>query len=157
MKKVLALALALGLVSSPALAQQPSEIAIVPGSTINMVAREARIPITIENASDALATVTLKGVATSFRIEVVEFVETEVPANTSVVVELPVRAIANGPVQLKLWLVQDGKMLNDFVFVDVNVNYDVELFLLVSFAVVLLVLITVGGIRTARKLRRGKA
>lgn len=153
MKKLFALLLSLLFVSSSASALE-SEIRIVPGSTINLVAREARIPISIENGTSESATVTLKGVATSFRLEVVEFVETEIPANTSVVVELPVKALANGPSQLKLWIVRDGDKLNDFVLVDVNVNYDIELFLIVSMGAVLIVLVTIGGIRTARKLRK---
>lgn len=134
-----------------------SEIKIVPGSTINLVAREANIPISIENGTSESAVVTLKAVATSFRLEVTEFVKTEIPANTSVVVELPVQALANGPTQLKAWIVKDGKKLNDFVYIDVNVNYDIELFLIVSMGAVLVVLVTLGGIRTARKLRRSQA
>lgn len=158
MKKLIAVLIGLLLIPVASLGQgKPSAIEIVPGSTINLVAREARIPITIKNATTENADVVLKGVATTFRIDVLDFVEASVPANASVVVELPVRAIANGPTQLKLWLVQDGAMLNDFVLIDVNINYDIELFIIVSFGAVLLVLVSVGGLRTFRKLRRSKS
>jgi len=49
--------------------------------------------------------------------------------------------------------VADEKVTEDTI-IAVNVNYDVELFLLVSFAVALFALMIVGIIRTTLRLRR---
>jgi len=57
-------------------------------------------------------------------------------------------------VEIRVWLeVADEKVTEDTI-IAVNVNYDVELFLLVSFAVALFALMIVGIIRTTLRLRR---
>jgi hypothetical protein len=141
-------------VSSPAVASEV--VHIVPGSNINLVARDGRIPVTVQNPTSESVTVTVVGVATSFRLEFLEPQELVIPANTSAVAELPVRAIANGPVEVKVWVEQDGERIGEEVTLAVRVNYDVELFLLVSLGVAMFGLIVVGIIRTVVKLTRSR-
>jgi hypothetical protein len=152
LKRLIGLLLVLLSVSSPASAA--SDVFIVPGSEINLVARDARIPVTIQNDGLEPVTVVLNGASTSFRIEVVETTELEIPAGTSQLAELPVRAIANGPVDLKVWLEIDGEQVGEPQTLSINVNYDVELFLLVSFGFLMFALIVVGIFRTVLKFRR---
>jgi hypothetical protein len=149
MKKI-ALALLLLLIPLPASADPE----VVPGSQINLVARDARIPITVKNPDLQPIEVTLKAESTSFRLEVLEDVVVLLPAQSSEVVELPVRAIANGPVQLRVWLEVNGEKVSQDQLITINVNYDVELFLLVTFGVVMFALVLVGVARTSSKLRR---
>lgn len=149
MKKI-ALALLLLLIPLPASADPE----VVPGSQINLVARDARIPITVKNPDLQPIEVTLKAESTSFRLEVLEDVVVLLPAQSSEVVELPVRAIANGPVQLRVWLEVNGEKVSQDQLIAINVNYDVELFLLVTFGVVMFALVLVGVARTTSKLRR---
>jgi hypothetical protein len=149
MKKI-ALALLLLLIPLPASANPE----VVPGSQINLVARDARIPITVNNPDLQPIEVTLKAESTSFRLEVLEDVVVLLPAQSSEVVELPVRAIANGPVQLRVWLEVNGEKVSQDQLITINVNYDVELFLLVTFGVVMFALVLVGVARTTSKLRR---
>lgn len=149
MKKI-ALALLLLLIPLPASADPE----VVPGSQINLVARDARIPITVNNPDLQPIEVTLKAESTSFRLEVLEDVVVLLPAQSSEVVELPVRAIANGPVQLRVWLEVNGEKVSADQLITINVNYDVELFLLVTFGVVMFALVLVGVARTTSKLRR---
>ena len=149
MKKI-ALALLLLLIPLPASANPE----VVPGSQINLVARDARIPITVNNPDLQPIEVTLKAESTSFRLEVLEDVVVLLPAQSSEVVELPVRAIANGPVQLRVWLEVNGEKVSADQLITINVNYDVELFLLVTFGVVMFALVLVGVARTSSKLRR---
>ncbi len=149
MKKI-TLALLLLLIPLPASADPE----VVPGSQINLVARDARIPITVKNPDLQPIEVTLKAESTSFRLEVLEDVVVLLPAQSSEVVELPVRAIANGPVQLRVWLEVNGEKVSADQLITINVNYDVELFLLVTFGVVMFALVLVGVARTTSKLRR---
>jgi hypothetical protein len=149
MKKI-ALALLLVLIPLPASANPE----VVPGSQINLVARDARIPITVSNPDMQPVEVTLKAESTSFRLEVLEVVVVLLPAQSSEVVELPVRAIANGPVQLRVWLEVNGEKVSEDQLITINVNYDVELFLLVTFGVVMFALVIVGAARTTSNLRR---
>ena len=153
MKRLLALVLTMLALVSPAQAET-SELYIVPGSEINLVARDGRIPVTIKNDSPETQTVTLNGASTTFRLEILSTTEVTIPAGSSQLAEIPVRAIANGPVELKVWLEQDGREIGESELLQVNVNYDVELFLLVSFGFLMFALIVVGIFRTVLKFRR---
>ena len=149
MKRVLALVMALMMLPVPASA----DVEIVPGSDINLVARDANIPITVRNTTDAGIEVQVVGESTSFRLEILESALVTIPPQSSQLAELPVRAIANGPVEIRVWLEVDGERVTEDTVIRVNVNYDVELFLLVSFAVAMFALMIVGIIRTTLKLR----
>ena len=151
MKRFLALLAALLLIPSAALALEPS---IVPGSNVNVVARDARIPVTVTNPTNQDLEVTVTAISNSFRLEILEPAVLVIPAQSSAVAELPIKAIANGPVQISVSLDMGDVQVGDSVLVDVNVNYDVELFLLVSFGVAMFALIVVGVFRTTSKLRK---
>lgn len=152
MRRILALLVALVMLPLPAVA---ADVEIVPGSNINLVARDTRIPVTVKNNTDETVTVVVKGQATSFRLEVLDSAEVLIPPQSSAIAELPVTAIANGPVQIAVWVEEkSGERLGEDVIVDINVAYDVELFLLVTLAVAMFALIIIGVIRTAIKLGR---
>jgi hypothetical protein len=150
-RRVWLLVLALLLIPNAAIAAEPS---IVPGSNINVVARDARIPVTVTNPTDQDIEVTVMAASNSFRLEIIENATLIVPARSSAVAELPIKAIANGPLEISVWLSVEGNQIGDTVVVEVIVNYDIELFLLVSFGVAMFALIVIGVIRTTSKLRR---
>ena len=153
MKRTLTLLLvAMAMVFGPL--AQASDVYIVPGSEVNLVARDGRIPITVQNDGSESAIVIVHGKSSSFRLEVLKETEITIPAGSSQLAELGVRAVANGPVELEIWLEQNGVEVGKRELVQVNVNYDVELFLLVSFAFAMFGLILIGSYRTVRKLRR---
>jgi hypothetical protein len=149
MKKLLALIV---LLTIPLPANAAPEI--VPGSTINLVARDARIPITVSNPDTESVEVVIRSESTSFRLEVTDEIALLVPAQSTEIAEIPVRAIANGPVEIRVWLEVAGERISEDQLITINVNYDVELFLLVSFGVAMFALVIVGIIRTTIKLRR---
>jgi len=151
LKRFLALLAALLILPSTAMASEPS---IVPGSNINVVARDARIPVTVSNPSEEDVEVTVTAVSNSFRLEVLETAVIVIPARSSAVAELPIKAIANGPVEITVSLSVAGVQVGDAVVVEVNVNYDIELFLLVTFGVAMFALIVVGVFRTTSRLRK---
>ena len=151
MKRVWLLVLALLVIPNAAMAAEPS---IVPGSKINVVARDARIPVTVANPTNDDIEVTVLAASNSFRLEILEGATLIVPARSSAVAELPIKAIANGPLEISVWLSVEGNQIGEPVVVEVNVNYDIELFLLVSFGVAMFALIVIGVIRTTSKLRR---
>lgn len=154
MKRLVALVLLLLGVASPSFASE--NVHVVPGSNINLVARDGRIPVTVQNPTSESVTVMVVGAATSFRLEFLEPQELTLPANTSAVAELPVRAIANGPVEVKVWVEINGERVGEETTLSVRVNYDIELFLLVSLGVAMFGLIVVGIIRTVVKLTRSR-
>ena len=58
--------------------------------------------------------------------------------------------------EVKVWVEVDGERVGDETTLSVRVNYDIELFLLVSIAVAMFGLIVVGIIRTVVKLARSR-
>jgi hypothetical protein len=133
-----------------------SDVYIVPGSEVNLVARDGRIPVTIKNDSSESATIIVHGKSSTFRLEVLKETEITIPGGSSQVAEVGVRAVANGPVELEIWLEENGVEVGKREIIQVNVNYDVELFLLVSLAFAMFGLILIGSYRTVRKLRRSR-
>jgi hypothetical protein len=133
-----------------------SDVYIVPGSEVNLVARDGRIPVTIKNDSSESATIIVHGKSSTFRLEVLKETEITIPGGSSQVAEVGVRAVANGPVELEIWLEENGVEVGKREIIQVNVNYDIELFLLVSFAFAMFGLILIGSYRTVRKLRRSR-
>lgn len=155
MKRLLTFVLAaLAVLAGPA--ALASDVYIVPGSEVNLVARDGRIPVTIKNDSSESATIVVHGKSSTFRLEVLKETEITIPAGSSQVAEVGVRAVANGPVELEIWLEENGVEVGKREIIQVNVNYDVELFLLVSFAFAMFGLILIGSYRTVRKLRRSR-
>ena len=76
MKRLIALLVAaIALLTGPA--AMASDVYIVPGSEVNLVARDGRIPITIKNESSESATIIVHGKASSFRLEVLKETEPE--------------------------------------------------------------------------------
>lgn len=132
---------------------QAESLKIVVGSSINLVAREAAIPFTVENSGLDPAEVTLRAEAASFRIQVLSSATATIPGQSSSLIEIPVRAIANGSAAIRIWLEQNGERVGPVVPVAINVNYDLEAYLLVTFGVAVILLMVVGAIRTGVRLR----
>lgn len=142
--------------ATPAQADLSDDIRIISSSDINLLARESRLPITIQNNWNYPITLTVHGFSNSFRLEVLNRVKVQIPAGESAVAELPVRAIANGTVDLRVWISVNGNRLGNDTELRVNVNPDVELYLIIGFLVLLSGLGVAGAVRTRLKLRRGK-
>lgn len=140
----------------PAQAALSDDIRIISSSDINLLARESRLPITIQNNWNYPITLTVHGFSNSFRLEVLNRVKVQIPPGESVVAELPVKAIANGTAQLRVWISVNGNRLGNDTELTVNVNPDVELFLIIGFVIVLSGLGVAGAVRTRLKLRRSQ-
>ena len=164
LKKLIAIALsALSIFLTPMTAQaadlftnlnEAEGIYIVPGSDINLVARSSNIPVQIKNTFDADVTVHVYVRPTNLRVVVPSAVAIKVPAQTSVTAKVPVEAIANGDVYLKVWIETfSGVRIGTPVVLSMNVNADVESTLLISFGGGVLLLLGFGITRTIRKNR----
>ena len=163
LKKVLAILLALATVlfATPAKAldtENGQGVFIVPGSEINLVARTSNIPVQIKNVFDSEVLVHVHVQPTNPRVVVPASVEIKVPGNTSVTAKVPVVAVANGGVVLKVWLSTfSGNRLGKPTFLRMNVNADIELNMLIGFGGGIALLLGFGIARTVRKSKRKHA
>jgi hypothetical protein len=163
LKKFLAILVALSTVfiAVPAHAldtQNGEGVFIVAGSEINLVARTSNIPVQIKNVFDSDVVVQVHVQPTNPRVVVPTAVEIKVPGNTSVTAKVPVIAVANGGVMLKVWLSTfSGQALGKPTFLHMNVNADIELTMLLGFGGAILTLFGFGIARQLRKSRRKHA
>lgn len=97
-------------------------------STINVLASEASIPVTVENALGVPVHVTVVVSPSNGRLVVGETVDTDISANSRVTVRLPVKArIGNGPVSLTVTLLaRDGSEVGSPTVIPANVQADWE-------------------------------
>lgn len=128
---------------------------IVPGSDINLVARTSNVPVQIKNAFASDVRVFLHAKPTNPRVVVARVVEVEIPGGTSVTAKLPVEAVANGVVVLRVWLTTfSGVKIGKESLLQINVSADVEAALLIGFGGAVLALLGFGVARTVSKSRR---
>ncbi len=127
-------------------------VAIVPGSTINLVSRESKIPVSVRNEFDSEVRVHVYLTPDSFRVVVPQGVEVVIPPLTTVNVQVPVRAIGNGDVSLAAYVTTfSGIQLNPEVQLKMTVNADVEGYILIFFSITVVGLAILGAIRTIRR------
>jgi hypothetical protein len=127
-------------------------VAVVPGSTINLVSRESKIPVSVRNDFDAEVKVHVYLQPDSFRVIVPQGVEVIIPPLTTVNAQIPVRAIGNGDVTLAATVTTfSGHQLGDPVELKMTVNADVEGYILIFFTITVAGLAVLGAIRTIRR------
>lgn len=162
---ILAAALAASILSpnsASAAARIPSAIPtdipsvhIVPGSVINLVSGESKVPVRIQNDFDSEIRVQVHMLPSNPRVLVPNAVEVVVPAQSGINAQVPVKAIGNGKVFLIVWLTTfSGIRITENSHLQMNVNAGIETAMLIVFGVSVLGLGTVGVLRTRRKLRR---
>jgi hypothetical protein len=132
-------------------------IRIVPGSVINLVSAESKVPVRIQNDFDSDIRVHVHMKPSNPRVSVPQAVEVIVPASSGVNAQVPVKAIGNGKVFLIVWLTTfSGIRLGPNSNLQMNVNAGIETAMLIVFASLIVALGTVGVLRTRSK-RRLKA
>ena len=130
-------------------------IRIVPGSVINLVSSESKVPVRIQNDFDSEIRVHVHMKPSNPRVTVPQAVEVIVPASSGINAQVPVKAIGNGKVFLIVWLTTfSGIRLGPNSNLQMNVNAGIETVMLIVFAGLIASLGTVGGLRTRSKLRR---
>ena len=144
--------------ATPVVSAIPTDIPsirIVPGSTINLVSSESKVPVRIQNDFDADIRVHVHMKPSNPRVSVPQAVEVVVPASSGINAQVPVKAIGNGKVFLIVWLTTfSGIRLGPNSNLQMNVNAGIETAMLIVFASLIATLGTVGVLRTRAKIRR---
>lgn len=129
-------------------------VAIVPGSTINLVAHESKIPLSIRNDFDSEVTVHAWVIPESFAVIVPHGIEVKIPPKTTVTAQVPVIAVSNGEVDLKAYLTTfSGRRFNGSVKLHMVVNADIETSVIFAFGASVVTLLGFGVVRTIRRRR----
>jgi hypothetical protein len=134
-------------------------IRIVPGSSIHLVSRSSKLPISIRNDYPQEIRVQVHVAPSNLRALFPAAIEVTVPANTTYVAQVPVNAIADGDVPLKAWLTTfSGLSLGPAVDLQLTINAEVEDSLISGFVILISGLGVAGVLRTrAKRVRARKA
>jgi hypothetical protein len=146
-----------GSITDPDVLPQP-QVAVVPGSVINLLSRSSKIPIAIKNDYPSPVRIRVVVQASNLKVLIPVVVEVLVPANTTVTAQVPVTAIGDGDVVLHTTLETfSGLRLTTPVDLQMKVILGVEDAVVFAFSGFVVLLGAIGAIRTVRKNRRDKA
>ena len=141
-------------IANPDTLPQPL-VEIIPGSSINLLSRSSKLPISIRNRYANSIKVRVRVQASNLKVLIPAVVEVLVPANTTVTAQVPVNAIADGPVVLHATLESfSGNRLTVPVDIQMNVILGLENTVLYGFLGFVAALAAFGVYRTMRKRRR---
>lgn len=153
---IVALAASIGLAAMPAFpAEEAGEVAIVKGSSINLVSRESSFPVAVTNTFSGEIQVLVRLQSNSAKVIVEDSsVQLVIPAGTTVNAQFPIRAIGSGEVVMVAWLTSlSGIELGSKVPIRLIVNPDIETAAIVLFLVFVAGLLAFGVFRTLRRRR----
>lgn len=155
-KLALALAIAAGVfVPSAAQADSGYDIQIIKGSNINLVSQASRVPILIRNNYNTEVRVLIHVAPSNLRVRMPQTTSVTIAPNSTVNATVPVQAVANGDVQLYVWLTSfSGVRLGDDQVINMQVMGNAEAIALGSMGVVVLGLLVIGVARTLRRRRK---
>lgn len=134
----------------------PAQVFIVAGSNINMVSRESKVPVSVQNNYDRAVRIRVHARATNAQVNVQDFVSLTVPANSRKDALIPISVISNGVFQVKVWVttftdIRIGKTTE----IKLTANPDIELYILFSFGALIIVLVGLGASRMVRRNKSG--
>ena len=134
------------------------QIHIIPGSTIHLVSKSSKLPVSIRNDYDAEVRVQVHVSPGNLKVIVPAAIEVTVPAQTTYVAQVPITALADGEVPLRAWLTTfSGIRLGKTVPLQLVVTAEVENSLILGFAIVVVGLGVAGLLRTRAKRKREAA
>ncbi len=131
---------------------RPIGVRILSGSKVNLVSHESKLPIAITNDFDTEVRVVVHVRPKTLQVVMPSAVEVTIPAQTTINAKIPITATADGDVTIEAWLTTfSGLKFGRVVQLQVGVNEDVELYLILSFAFLVGVLIVIGVLRTLNR------
>jgi len=129
-------------------------VRIVPGSKINLVSSQSRVPISIRNDYGVEVRVFLWAKPVALWLEMPQTTEVTIPANTTINATVPITAIANGNAEVRVYLTSfSGVRIGPTVWMQLQVERDVEPAILVTFSAIVVVLGVIGGRRMLARSR----
>lgn len=132
----------------------PAQVFIVTGSDINMVSRESKVPVSVQNNYDRAVKIRVHARATNAAVNVSDYVSLTVPANSRKDALVPISVIASGDFTVKVWVTTFTDIrIGNTIDLKITANPDIEMVILFSFATVVLALIGLGAYRMLRRNR----
>ena len=130
----------------------PAQVFVVTGSDINIVSRESKIPVSIQNNYDRQVRIRVHAASPDPAVTVPEYVSLTIPANSRKDALLPINILSGGQYKLKVWITTFTDIrVGETVLMNLTVNPDIEVMLIISFGALIAVLLVLGVIRMVRR------
>ena len=158
LSKLLVAAFALLLVGGAAAsANETYDVKIIKGSHINLVSRASRVPVLIQNNYDTEVRVLVHVSTSNLRARLPQTTSVTIAPNSTVNAVVPVQAVANGDVELTIWLTSfSGVKLGQPEVITMHVIGNAEAIGLGTMGGLVLLLLVVGSIRMARRRKQAE-
>ncbi len=155
--KVLAVLVLLAVATPVQAALPPAQVFVVTGSNINIVARESKVPVSIQNNYDRQVRIRVHASAPDPAVTVQKFVSLTIPANSRKDALIPISILSGGEYKLNVWVTTFNDIrVGETVQMNLTVNPDIEVFIIIVFGALIAVLLALGVIRMKRRGNSGE-
>ena len=152
--KVLASALlvVLAIATPVEAALPPAQVFVVSGSDINIVSRESKIPVSVQNNYDRQVRIRVHTSSPDPAVNAVNYVSLTIPANSRKDALIPISVLSGGEYKLKVWLTTFTDIrIGQTVSMKLTVNPDIEVMIIVIFGSIIAILLGLGVLRMTRR------
>lgn len=152
--KVLASALlvVLAIATPVEAALPPAQVFVVSGSDINIVSRESKIPVSVQNNYDRQVRIRVHTSSPDPAVNAVKYVSLTIPANSRKDALIPISILSGGEYRLKVWLTTFTDIrIGQTVSMKLTVNPDIEVMIIVIFGSIIAILLGLGVLRMTRR------
>ena len=152
--KVLASALlvVLAIATPVEAALPPAQVFVVSGSDINIVSRESKIPVSVQNNYDRQVRIRVHTSSPDPAVNAVKYVSLTIPANSRKDALIPISILSGGEYKLKVWLTTFTDIrIGQTVSMKLTVNPDIEVMIIVIFGTIIAILLGLGVLRMTRR------
>ena len=132
----------------------PAKVFVVSGSDINIVSRESKIPVSVQNNYDREVTIRVHASAPNPAVNVEKYVTLTIPANSRKDALIPISILSGGEYKLNVWVTTfNDQRVGETVSIKLTVNPDIEIMIIIIFGSIIAVLLGLGVLRMARRNR----
>jgi hypothetical protein len=155
--KALAVLVLLAVATPVQAALPPAQVFVVTGSNINIVSRESKVPVSIQNNYDRQVKIRVHASAPDPAVTVQKFVSLTIPANSRKDALIPISILSGGEYKLNVWVTTFNDIrVGETVQMNLTVNPDIEVFIIIVFGSLIAVLLALGVIRMKRRSNSGE-
>lgn len=130
----------------------PAQVFVVTGSDINIVSRESKIPVSVQNNYDRQVRIRVHTSSPDPAVNAVKYVSLTIPANSRKDALIPISILSGGEYKLKVWLTTFTDIrIGQTVSMKLTVNPDIEVMIIVIFGSIIAVLLGLGVLRMTRR------
>ena len=130
----------------------PAQVFVVSGSDINIVSRESKIPVSVQNNYDRQVKVRVHTSSPDPAVSAEKYVTLTIPANSRKDALIPISILSGGEYKLNVWLTTFTDIrIGQTVSMKLTVNPDIEVVIIVVFGSIIAILLGLGVLRMARR------